>query len=269
MLLSELYIYPVKSLGGIALTESRVLRQGLQYDRRWMLTDADGVFISQREIPEMALLCTALENDALVVWHRHHPDERLHIPLLVPDDLPEKQLTVWNDTFRGKTVPGIAAEWFSDVLKSRIQLAFLPETGARPADARYAPAGQSVSFADGFPFLLIGQTSLADLNSRLTTPLPMNRFRPNFVVTGSAPFEEDQWKDIRIGQVAFACVKPCARCSITTTDQLTAERGPEPIRTLATFRMVDKKILFGQNVIWTGEGDPVVRVGDEIIVMPQ
>jgi uncharacterized protein YcbX len=141
----------------------------------------------------------------------------------------------------------------------------MPDTTRRWADGRYAPKGQHVSFADGFPFLLIGQATLDDLNSRLAQPLPMNRFRPNFVFTGGEPFEEDGWGEIEIGNWKFQCVKPCARCIIPTTDQETATRAAEPLKTLATFRKKGNKILFGQNVVWLGEGDAQVRAGDTIL----
>lgn len=264
--LSEIHIFPVKSLGGISVPECVVRRRGLQYDRRWMLTDEEGLFVSQREIPELALLGTSIEPPYLVVFQKNNPSERIQIALDMPvADLIASPLQVWDDYFEGFLVPGPASEWFSDQIGQRLQLAFMPENIQRAADARYAPSGQYVSFADGFPFLMIGQAALDALNSRLEQPLPMDRFRPNFVFTGGMPHDEDRWSDIRIGSADFRCVKPCARCVLTTTDQDTAERSPEPIKTLSTYRMQDKKILFGQNVIWTGEGEAaVVRVGDGI-----
>ncbi len=140
----------------------------------------------------------------------------------------------------------------------------MPDTTRRRADGRYAPKGQYVSFADGFSYLIIGQASLDDLNSRLAQPLPMNRFRPNLVFTGGEPFEEDNWSDFQIGSVPFRGVKPCGRCIITTADQETAQRAAEPLKTLATYRKRGNKILFGQDVVWTGEGEASIRVGDNI-----
>jgi uncharacterized protein YcbX len=134
----------------------------------------------------------------------------------------------------------------------------------RPADPEYAPAGTRVSFADGFPFLLISEESLADLNRRLADPLPMNRFRPNLVVAGAEPYAEDGWDRIEIGGVRLRMVKPCARCVVTTTDQTTAQRGKEPLRTLATYRKVEGEVMFGQNVVPEGRGH--LRVGDQLLL---
>ena len=264
MLLSEIHIYPVKSLGGISLQSSVVQVRGLQHDRRWMLVNEQGTFLTQREIPEMALLGTAIEAQHLVVFEKKNPASRVLVPLdVVPEDLPEMMVEVWGDHCVAQQLPAETSAWFSAVLGQKMHLVQMPDTTHRVADARYAPPGHVVSFADGFPYLIIGQASLDDLNSRLAQPLPMNRFRPNFVFTGGQPFEEDGWSDFRIGEVAFRGVKPCARCSITTTDQDTAARAAEPLKTLATFRQVGHKILFGQNVVWMGEGEEV-RVGERV-----
>ena len=265
MLLSEIHIYPVKSLGGISLQSSVVQVRGLQHDRRWMLVNEQGTFLTQREIPEMALLGTAIEAQHLVVFEKKNPASRVLVPLdFVPENLPEMMVEVWGDHCVARQLPAETSAWFSAVLGQKMHLVQMPDTTHRVADARYAPPGHVVSFADGFPFLIIGQASIDDLNSRLAKPLPMNRFRPNFVFTGGQPFEEDGWSDFRIGEVAFRGVKPCARCSVTTTDQDTAARAAEPLKTLATFRQVGHKILFGQNVVWMGEGKEV-RVGERCV----
>ena len=265
LLLSEIWAYPIKSLGGIALQEAKVEPRGLKYDRRWMLVDGDGRFVSQREIPSMALLGTAVEPPHLNVFWKKNPGEKIQVPLEVPaNDLEKMQVEIWDDKCSAQVFPKEINDWFSESLKQNLRLVVMPETTRRWADGRYAPQGQHVSFADGFPFLLIGQASLDDLNSRLAQPLPMNRFRPNFVFNGGAPFEEDSWKQFAINNQQFGCVKPCGRCIIPTTDQETAIRAAEPLKTLATFRQSGHKILFGQNVVWLGEGEARVRVGDEI-----
>jgi len=151
-------------------------------------------------------------------------------------------------------VDGGAGEWFTRLLGVRSQLVYMPDDVVRPVDPTYGVSTDRVSFADGFPFLLISQESLDDLNRRLAVPLPMNRFRPNLVVSGCAPFAEDGWPGFAAGGVEFRVVKPCARCVITTTDQATGERGREPLRTLATYRNVGGKVMFGQNVIHRGTG---------------
>jgi uncharacterized protein YcbX len=262
--LSEIWVYPVKSLGGISLQTAKVEPRGLQHDRRWMLVDDTGRFVSQREIPQMALLDTAIDSTHLTVFWKKNPSEQIQIPLETPADLEKLQVEIWDDQCQSQVLPKEISDWFSENLKQNLRLVVMPETTRRWADGRYAPEGQHVSFADGYPFLLIGQATLDDLNRRLAQPLPMNRFRPNFVFTGGAPFEEDSWKQFTISNQQFACVKPCGRCIIPTTDQDTAVRAAEPLKTLATFRQSGHKILFGQNVVWLGEGEARVRVGDEL-----
>ena len=265
--LTEIWVYPIKSIGGIALSEAHVEMRGLQHDRRWMLVNESGRFMSQREIPAMALLRTALEAEHLLVFHKDQPENILRIPLTMAlENLPVEEVEVWGDFFPAVVLPQPLSDWFASILEEPVRLVYMPDSTRCWADARYAPQGQHVSMADGFPYLIIGQASLDDLNSRLETPLPMNRFRPNFVFSGGEPFEEDHWADFSIGGVNFRGVKPCARCSIPSTNQETAERAAEPTKTLATYRNIDKKILFGQNVIWMGQGEAMVRVGDEMVM---
>ena len=270
MQVSEIWIYPIKSLGGIALSEAVVQRRGLQYDRRWMLVDAAGKFVTQREISGMALLGTAVEAPWLTVFSKTDPTQRVRIPLELPlEGLEKVMVEVWSSRCAAQLMPVPINEWFSDVLGQALRLVQMPDTTRRAADGRYAPKAQYVSFADGFPFLIIGQASLDDLNGRLADPLPMNRFRPNLVFTGGTPFEEDQWTDFHIGDVPFKGVKRCARCVITTIDQETALRAREPLKTLATFRRVGNNIYFGQNVVWMGEAEAKaekVRVHDPVVL---
>ena len=164
-------------------------------------------------------------------------------------------------------MPADINDWFSGMLGQDLRLVWMPDTTRRAADGRYAPKGQYVSFADGFPFLILGQASLDDLNHRLMQPLPMNRFRPNLVFTGGPAFDEDNWLEFQIGNVQFKNVKPCARCMITTIDQETALRAQEPLRTLATFRRRNNKIYFAQNAVWLGAGEAEqIHLGDLIVV---
>ncbi len=265
MTLSEIWVYPIKSLGGIALQEAVPEQRGLRYDRRWMLVDDTGRFVSQREIPRMAMLGTALEPPFLHVFWKDKPLEKIHIPLETTYLTPSKiQVEVWGDHCSALTLPEAINQWFSDQLGQTLRLVYMPDTTRRWADERYAPAGHHVSFADGFPYLIIGQASLDELNGRLVQPLPMNRFRPNFVFTGGVAFEEDKWEEFTINNQPFQGVKPCARCPITTTDQDTAVRAAEPLKTLATYRKFGNRILFGQNVLWLGKDESVVGVGDII-----
>lgn len=264
--LSALFVYPVKSLLGIALSESLVQSRGLQYDRRWMLIDADGRFVSQREIPAMVDLQPAFEASSLVVFSRKNPTLRVSVPLEpAVEEMPAMEVQIWDDRCPARVCAPAVNQWFSTQLGADLRLVYMPDTSQRQVDLRFAAEGQYVSFADGFPFLLIGEASLEDLNRRLAQALPMNRFRPNFVVQGSAPFAEDGWSDFRIGAVQFRAAKPCARCTITTTDQETGERAAEPLKTLSGYRRNGQKVLFGQNVLWTGaETQPTVRLHDKI-----
>ena len=268
MHLSEIWIYPVKSLGGIPLTEAVVQRRGLQYDRRWMLVDETGAFLSQRELPGMALLGTQVDADSLTVFAKNDPAQRVQIPLeLLPEALPKVMVQVWSNRCAARLLSAPVNEWFSDRLGKNLRLVWMPDTTRRATDGRYAPKGQYVSFADGFPLLIIGQEALNDLNTRLAEPLPMNRFRPNLVFTGGTPFAEDDWTHFEIGHVPFKAVKRCARCVITTIDQETTLRTQEPLKTLATFRRFGNKIYFGQNVVWLGEAEnTIIRIKDALTI---
>lgn len=260
--LSEIWIYPIKSLGGIQLSTSRVLPKGLPLDRRWMLTDDQHQGITQRDYPQMALFKLSVQNDQLIVTYRQN---QVSIPI---NNFEKKtlQAQIWNDQITTHEVSTMHSEWFSDMLGIKCHFVHFPEENPRPVEAAYRIHDDHVSLADAYPFLIIGQSSLDDLNSRLAEHIPMNRFRPNFVFTGGKPFEEDEWRNFTIGNSAFACVKPCARCNIPTINQETAEKGKEPSKTLAKYRMRNNQIYFGQNVI--GLECNMVSVGDKITIQP-
>jgi uncharacterized protein YcbX len=264
MVLSEIWIYPVKSLGGIRLKASEVEENGLRFDRRWMIVDENGVFLTQRVITKMALIKVGLSMHGLVLANRKDPLNELIIPF-DPITAEPVAVSVWDDTVEAVTVSDEANAWLSSQLNKNVRIVMMPESTRRPADPRYAKHGEAVSFADGFPFLLISQGSLDDLNARLPEAIEMKRFRPNFVVAGTGPFSEDSWKSIRIGGLQFDIVKPCARCVLTTINPETGEKGAEPLKTLASFRNVKNKILFGQNLV--GRETGTVREGDEITLM--
>lgn len=259
--LSQIHIYPIKSLAGISLASARMEERGLQYDRRWMLTDPEGRFMTQRVFTEMALLDVALTDRFLRISHRQKDMRPLDVPLTIPDTDP-LSVTIWDDTCTALPVSTEADQWFSAALAQPCRLVYMPDTSVRRVDEKYVAEPLNVSFADGYPALLIGQASLDYLNAKLPAPLPMNRFRPNLVFTGGSPHEEDEWSDFRVGEVAFRGVKPCARCVLTTIDQQTGEKGTEPLKTLATYRKNGHKILFGQNLIALSAG--TIRVGDVI-----
>jgi uncharacterized protein len=234
---------------------------GLRYDRRWMVIDEAGGFLSQRSHPRLALVVPGLGQRALRVDAPGMPT--LETPL-DPSPIVTTQVVVWDDVCSATWVGERAARWFSDFLGTACSLVHMPDGVVRPADPAFAPAETRVSFADGFPFLVISEESLADLNRRLEVPLPMNRFRPNLVVAGGEPYSEDGWERFEIGGIRLQVVKPCGRCLVTTTDQSTAERGKEPLRTLATYRKVGGEVMFGQNVIHENIGR--LRVGDPVVM---
>jgi uncharacterized protein YcbX len=248
--LSSLHVYPVKSCGGFSPPEWDVDQFGLRHDRRWMVVTLDGGFVTQREQPRLALVRPELTGDALVLRAPGMPE--LAVPL-IPSGRERVKVQVWDDITEGVPVSPEAAQWLSRFLGQLVRLVWMPSDVIRPTDPAYA-LGHRVSFADGFGFLLISEASLSELNRRLERPVPMNRFRPNLVVSGSEPFAEDGWRELRLGPLELTVVKPCDRCVTTTTDQETAERGVEPLRTLATFRRQNGKVLFGQNLVHRGSG---------------
>ncbi|CAG5070703.1 putative protein YcbX [Dyadobacter sp. CECT 9623] len=263
MQLSEIWIYPIKSLGGIRLSEAQMEERGLQYDRRWMLIDENNKFVTQRFLPVMTLIEVALNEDNLQIWHRDEPEDILTVPF-EPVTAQKREVTIWDDVVEALTVSEEADSWLSARLGLSVQLVKMSESTERKADPKYAKNGEIVSFADGYPCLIISEASLEDLNARLDNKITMKRFRPNFVISGTAPFEEDNWKQINIGAASFEIVKPCARCVLTTIDPETSEKGPEPLKTLAGYRKVNNKILFGQNLVATSLG--MVREGDSVTV---
>ncbi|SFU85693.1 MOSC domain-containing protein [Pontibacter akesuensis] len=264
MHLSEIYIYPIKSLGGISVQQAEVEDRGLKYDRRWMLVDEAGKFLTQRQHAQMALLQVALQDDGLLVTHKQDLLKPLFIPFEAKEGSGrEVEVTVWGDTVKALEVNGNTSAWFTDALGMPARLVRMLEHSKRLVDPEYAAQGELVSFADDFPFLLIGQASLDDLNSRLKEEqVPMNRFRPNFVFVGGQPFEEDTWGHFNIGSLPFYGAKPSARCVVTTINQDTSEKGQEPLRTLSTYRLKNNKVMFGQNLLHSANGQ--VAVGDSI-----
>lgn len=253
------------------MTEVVVEEKGFQYDRRFMLVEPDGKFMTQRENHQMALIDVAIEDTTLRVWHRHRPDDVLELPLTVPAQTDEHEtmlVTIWDsDNVPALTVSPEADRWFSYVLQKNCRLVFMPETTHRAVDSAYARHNDAVSFADGYPYLLIGQASLDDLNQRLPQPVGMGRFRPNMVVSGGLPYDEDAWQQFRIGGMDFYGVKPCARCVLTTIDPATGQKGREPLHTLAQYRQWKHKILFGQNVLADANTGGLLRVGQPVEIV--
>ncbi|MBX2946547.1 MAG: MOSC domain-containing protein [Cyclobacteriaceae bacterium] len=258
--LSEIWIYPIKSLGGIRLDKAIVLPKGLEHDRRWMLVDEQNRFITQREHPELALFQLTINNKQLTILHQAN-QQSVQFNINTHSTYAET-VTIWDDQVQAFEVDQTISKWFSDQLKMKCRLMHFPETNSRPVDTAYAIKNDQVSLADGYPFLIIGQSSLDDLNKRLPDPISMQRFRPNFVFTGGDPYEEDHWKNFTIGEVKFVGVKNCSRCVLTTVDPKTGIKGKEPLQTLSTYRKRNNKIYFGHNVLAVTKG--VVHAGDTI-----
>lgn len=259
--LSEIYIYPIKSLGGIKLESSEFGETGLQYDRRWMLINKDNKFITQREFSKMSLISTKITNNHLVCIAKDMDD--LYIPF---ENNFSKTITVnvWRSFCEAQTYENKINQWFSEFLNTDTRLVFMPETTKRSVNPDYAINNDIVSFADGYPFLVIGQGSLDDLNSKLYNPISMNRFRPNFVINGSTPFMEDEYKNITIGNNKFFIVKPCERCVITTIEQSKGiSEGKEPLKTLSEYRKINNKVIFGQNLLSENKSG-FIKVGDKV-----
>lgn len=260
--ISELYIYPIKSLGGISLTQAEVTDRGFKYDRRWMLVDEHNRFLTQREFPQMALLKVHLENDGLLVTCPLK--DPIKIPFKLNNQI-KQEVAIWDDTCKGVFVSHEMDNWFSEALQLKCRLVYMPDDTHREVDQRYAREGMITSFSDAYPFMMIGQTSLNDLNNRLADRLPMDRFRPNIVFTGGQPYEEDLMNHIQIAGIDFFGAKLCARCVLTTINQQTGVKAKEPLKTLASYRLKNKKIMFGQNLIHEGTG--IIAVGDTITTL--
>ena len=265
--LSAINVYPVKGLQGIALTEAYCTERGLEHDRRWMVVDEEGEFMSQRELPRMATIWTDIEGGKLALAAPDHRE--IDVPL-TPTAGERMRVRVWNSQCEA-IAPSVEADaWLSTVLDRFCRLVYMPDTTKRESPERYLGPGKLVGFADAFAYLLTGESSLADLNARLIAkqhaPLPMNRFRPNLVVSGAAPFAEDGWREIRAGEAVLQSARPCGRCQVTTTDQSTGEvKGPEPLATLSSFRN-SKELgpMFGMNLVTIRPG--AVRVGQHVEV---
>ena len=261
--LSAISIYPVKSLRGHAIESARVERMGLENDRRLMIVNPQGKFLTQREHARMALIRPVLRAGMMSLSATGMEDIAFEVCKIGK----RIQVEIWDSHGVESIDQGdLAAEWLSDFLKMPARLVRIAEDYLRKVSSEYAlQPDDQVGFADGFPLLIISQESLDDLNERLEKPVPMNRFRPNLVVSGTTPFAEDHWKRIRIGQVEMALVKPCARCNVPTINQDTAESGKEPITTLARYRKIDGKVMFGVNVIPISTGR--LQVGETIQIL--
>lgn len=277
MILEFIYLYPIKSLGGVSVAEAVLDSRGLRYDRRYMLVTPTGQFITQRTHHQMALIDVDMDEAAnqLRVWHRNAPDDVLTL-FLVPEPTVEQILPVniWDS--EGVSAQPISQEadaWFSRVLNTDCRLVYMPDTSRRTITSSHVRPDniteEVVSFADGFPILVATQSSLNELNRRADAHLSMLRFRPNLVAEGLCwPHDEDTWGTFAIGNATLYGVKPCVRCVLTTIDPATGETGKEPLKTLATYRSQANKIIFGENVmVHPDSAGQTIRVGDAVRVI--
>ena len=266
--IGALFVYPVKSCRGIPLTEAHVERMGIRYDRQWMVVDENGMFVAQRSdgtgvaVASLCLVTTAIRGHML----------RLEAPGIPPLDLllvgapgATRSVQVWNSHTIGVDQGDEAAAWVSRFISrerpGRYRVVRMPDD-----ERRMPKRGESaLAYGDGYPFLIVSSASLADLNTRLETPLPMDRFRPNIVLDGCTPYLEDQLDRLSMNGIRFAGMTLCLRCAITTTNQMTGERSKEPLRTLARYRRTPDGVVFARNYNHTGNG--TLRVGDAVSVL--
>jgi hypothetical protein len=264
--LASIHIYPMKAARAVDLEEACVEPWGLAGDRRWLLVDGNGRFISQREEPSLARVVVEPGAGSISVSADGVPGPAIFPP---PADAPLLKVTVWSSTLLAAEAGPAADAWFSAYLGGPVRLVYLDDPTRRPVDPQYGRDGDVVSFADGYPLLLTSAGSLGELDDWLVadgeTPVPMTRFRPSVVVAGAPPWAEDGWLRIRIGAVPFRVAKPCGRCVVTTTDQITGERGRQPLKMLGRRRRFGKGLVFGQNLIPDSGG--VIRIGDPVEIL--
>ncbi len=278
MFVSKINIYPIKSLRGISLKTSIVEDRGLEHDRRFMIVDANNELLTQREFSKMATISVEVTEDGLNI------SAEGICKLAIPNgfDGAEKAIVrVWQSYCEALVAADEINKWFCEVLNTTCRLVQMPSNSRRLINNLFNVNDDIVSFADGYPLLVIGESSLRDLNEKLEKSIPMNRFRPNLVVSGSETFGEDTWKKIRIGKTVFRAVKPCARCVVTTIDQETGVSNiKEPLKTLASYRKAEEvypdsfssfglnnnDVIFGRNLVAENFGE-YINIGDNVDVI--
>lgn len=259
LMLKQMFIYPVKSLAGIAVEQWQVTEKGLLYDRKWMLIDEEQQFLSQRRLPKMALIKTAITDKNLILSAPKMNDLVLS---LHPNDGEIIPSQIWHDNCAARSVSDEADKWLSAFLQTKCRLVYQPDDVIRPVDPHYAKPTDQASFSDGFPFLIVSEASLTALNQAMNFSVTMQRFRPNLVIAGCESHEEDTWREISIGEINFRLPKPCSRCSVPAIDPQTAEIGKEPLTTLNRLRKWQNKIYFGQNALHDNCGS--LTLGDKV-----
>lgn len=259
MKIVSLHIYPIKSLQGISLHSSKLLSRGLEFDRRWMLVDMNGLFITQRQIPQLALFSIEIMDNYLLV-QSFFKNESKRIPFIPERD--KLEVKVWEDVVQAIEVSKDVSQWFSIQLDQHVKLVYMPNDSKRLADRENVSSSEVVSFADAFPLLIANIASLKDLNSRLENKINIDRFRPNVVVNGGVAFEEDNWSGISIGNSKIKVVKKCARCVVVNIDPATAKKENEVLRVLSNYRTKKNHVYFGVNALVQKTG--FIHVGNEL-----
>ncbi|MCB8880946.1 MOSC domain-containing protein [Acidisoma cellulosilytica] len=264
VVVADICVYPVKALQGGSVRATEVEPWGLLRDRRWMVVKPDGRFLTQREIPAMARIRAKATDDGLRLSTGARDDLAITVPAAGAQ---HRHVTVWRDEVPALDAGETAADWLSAALGIPCGLVYLADTSVRSVDPDYSRPDDRTAFNDGFPVLLANTASLDALNAAMAHSIPMARFRPNIVISGSTAWEEDRWRRIRIGSVTFRIVKPCSRCIVTTVDQETGERPDktEPLKTLGRMRRAPGGVMFGQNLIPDGVGQ--IAVGDRVEIL--
>lgn len=261
MEISQLFIYPIKSLGGISLQESKVDVRGLEFDRRWMLVSENDVFLTQRDLPKLAAFSVFLNAQGLTVVNKNNQN-KINVPFYPKSGI-KKVVKIWDDEILAEIVDQTISAWFSDQLGVNVNLVFQTDDTIRLIDKKYMVSGEEqTSFSDGYPILILSEASLDLLNTKCIERIPVERFRPNVVIKNCAAFFEDTLQRIKINDTQLYGVKRCARCIVTNIDQKTYEITKEPLFTLSKFRKFENKIMFGQNVVVHKSG--TIRIGDKI-----
>lgn len=264
MRIASLHLHPLKSCAQLDVDRLEITPRGPAGDRRWLIVDADGRFVTARQRPEVVGIRARPAANGLRLEAPGCEPIDVRFP---PRDAPRREVSIWRDRVQAQACDPAADAWLSRWLGSAVHLVHMDESTRRAVDPGFGRPGDVVSFADGYPLLVISQGALDGLNARLRRPVPMARFRPNIVVDGVPPHAEDQWRRVRIGPVEFDAVKACTRCVFTTVDPATMTRDPEgePLRTLTSYRRTPAGVTFGMNLIPRGTG--LLRVGDPVDVL--
>lgn len=261
IVLSRIIIYPIKSLGGITLESSELTERGLKYDRRFMLIDDKNKFLTIRQHPEFLFYKLKMAEEGFEIKHKDKT-ESLFIPFLIEQGDSFK-VKIWNDEVDAILADDNINKWFSKELGFSCRLVYLPDDSQRIVEPERVAGDKNVSFADEYPYLIVGEKSVEDLNSKIEEEITLDRFRPNLVFSGGEAYDEFLWNEISIGSTELQCIKPCTRCIVITMNPQTAEVGKEPLKTLFK-QQINNNMVFGESTVLTKEGN--VKVGDSIHV---